>query len=221
MGELDKCVNLLEPCIDKDYVDGFIQSCVGNLCCFLGNEGHIAKSYEYFELAIKRHPDDYLAYNSMGSVYLDHGMYKEAAELFKKAFELDEEGSSLAAVSLVCAIAGYDDITKPEYTEYVKLAEESLADGKAGYMRYRKAEYLCFIGGDLEEALELIKYSVEEPIKSYETFAGKHNAWCVMGDIYAKMGEHKKAVEAYREALRIFGHHALYTERLLREEEKL
>lgn len=221
MDKLDECVKLLEFCREQPYKDGLIQSCIGNLCCFLGNEGHLAKSYEAFELAIKRHPDDYLAYNSMGEVYLDHGRYKEAAELFKKAFELDEEHTSFAASSFLCAVAGYDDINKPEYEEFVRFAEACFTDEQSCYIMYRKAEYMCLTGGDLDEALKLAIIAANDPMRAYDTFAGRHNVWCVVGDIYSRMGEHKKAAEAYREALRIFGHHALYTERLLREEEKI
>ena len=80
---------------------------------------------------------------------------------------------------------------------------------------------MCLTGGDLDEALKLAIIAANDPMRAYDTFAGRHNVWCVVGDIYSRMGEHKKAAEAYREALRIFGHHALYTERLLREEEKI
>ena len=222
MGELDKCIRLLEDCASSPYAsDRLVQSCIGNLCCFLGNEGHIAKSREAFERAIERHPDDYLAYNSMGSVYLDHGMIKEAEELFRKGYELDTEHDSFAAVSLLCAIAFRDDIDKDEYKEIVELAEASLEDDQNPYIMYRKAEYLYFTGGDLNEALALVKASLNDRLKAYETFTGRHDAWCVLGDIYAKLGEHENAVDAYSEAIRIFGHHALYTDRLLKEKEKL
>lgn len=213
MNNLPGCVELLERCIRELGDSSLVQYCIGNLCCFYGNQGHIDDAYRTFQLALEHKPDDYLIYRSMGLVYLDHAMYEQAREMFAKALELDTENDSYTCGPYLMAINKLDDVTKPEYQKYIDIALKQVADADDTYTYIRKAE--VYLGlKKYDEALRAIDAALSQKRDRMSVFTESHSAWYVKGDIYADMGENEKAVECYKRALAVFGHDALYEEKI-------
>lgn len=211
MNDLAGCVKLMETCIHQLEYGPLVQSCIGNLCCFYGNEGLLDEAYRMFELAINKKEKDYQAYRSMGCIYLEHGMYEKAKEMFLKGFELDEEKRSFICEPYLVAVSRTDDIKRPEYQKYIEIAEEQLADAGDSYTYNKKAEFYRSIR-KYDEALRLAEMAIHDKRKKFSFFIESHEAWFEKGNIYEEMKEYKKALECYQRALQIFGHHALYEE---------
>ncbi len=217
MNNLPECVELMERCIRELGESSLVQYCIGNLCCFYGNEGHIDDAYRTFQLALAHKPDDYLIYRSMGLIYLDHGMYEPAKEMFAKALEIDTEKHGFICGPYLMAINKTDDVTKPEYRKYIDIALEQVADADDAYTYIRKAE--VYLGlKNYDEALRAIDAALSQKRERLSTFIENHHAWYVKGDIYADMGENEKAAECYKRALSVFGHDALYEEKIKKYE---
>lgn len=212
MNDLPGCVGLMERCIGKWRGNPFlVQCCLGNLCCFYGNEGYIDDAHRIFEKAVENDPADYQIYRSMGLVYLEHEMYEKAKEMFWKAWELDEEKNSFISGPYLLAIGKTDDITRPEYQEYVDIGMRQSEDAKDSYTCIKRAEF-CRSIGEYEEAMAFADRAIGEEREPGSCFSGSHDAWCEKGNIYREKKDYKNAVECYRTALEIYGHHALYEE---------
>lgn len=193
-----------------------VQSCIGNLCCFYGNEGYIEDAYRLFEMAVEKNEADYHIYRCMGMVYSDHGMYEEAKKMFEKALELDTENNIFVSALYLFAVGRTDDVNKPEYQQYIDIAAaqvEDIDDADVHYKNAKRAEFYRAIG-KYDEALLAVCKSIEAKRDRMSCFVGYHEMWSEKGDIYRCMQEYEKALECYREALSIFGHHALYEERI-------
>lgn len=140
-------------------------------------------------------------------------MYEQAKEMFAKALELDTENDSYICGPYLMAINKTDDMTKPEYQKYIDLALEQVADADDTYTYIRKAE--VYLGlKKYDEALMAIDAALSQKRDRMSVFTESHSAWYVKGDIYADMGENEKAVECYKRALSVYGHDALYEEKI-------
>lgn len=191
-----------------------VQSCIGSLCCFYGNEGYIEDAYRIFRMAVEKDEKDCAIYRCMGMVYSDHGMYEEAKKMFEKALELDTENDYFISALYLFAAGRTDDITKPEYQRYIEIATaqlENIDDTDIHFKNAKQAEFYRAIG-KYDEALLAVCRAIEAKSDRMGCFAGYHEMWCMKGDIYRCMQEYEKAVECYRQALQIFGHHGLYEE---------
>lgn len=199
-----------------------VQSCIGSLCCFYGNEGYIEDAYRIFRMAVEKDEKDCKIYRCMGMVYSDHGMYEEAKKMFEKALELDTENDIFISALYLFAAGRTDDITKPEYQRYIEIATAQLEDIDDKYIHFKNAKQAEFYRaiGKYDEALLAVCRAIEAKSDQMGCFAGYHEMWCMKGDIYRCMQEYEKAIECYRQALQIFGHHALYEEYIRECEEK-
>lgn len=211
MDNLAGCAELMETCIRELGDSSLVQYCIGNMCCFYGNEGYIEDAYRYFKLALERNEKDYLIYRSMGLIYLEHGMYEKAEKMFSKGLEIDVENKSSICGPYLLAIGKRDDITKPEYRKYVDTATAQFENADTSYGYEKKAQFYRSIK-KYDEALQYIDMAINEKRGIMSCFIESPFAWSEKGDIYADMGEYEKAVECYERALDIFGHNALYEE---------
>ncbi len=211
MNRLGESAKLLKTCINDLEYSSFVRGCIGNLCCFYGNEGYIKESYETFLLAIEKAPEDYNSYRSMGFVYLDHEMYKEAKEMFEKAMEIDTDNNSYTAGLYLQAVKKIDDISKPQYEKYIELAKKQVEDADTPYTYVKRAEVYRALG-EYEEALAAADNAINYKRSKSTCFAESHDGWYEKGCIYREMGEYEKAVKCYKKAISIFGHHTQYEE---------
>lgn len=209
MNLLDEAAKLMNKCADEYEYGSFVRRCLGNLCCFYGNEGFVDKAREVFDRIIAKQPDEKHIYRTMGYVYLDHEMYEEAKELFLKALELDTENEAYTAGLYLIAVSKTDDLSKPEYESYIDLAIKQVEDADYAYAYNKKAEVYRGLG-KYEEALKYAELSVTCKRERATCFVEYHDGWCEMGHIYREMGEYDKARECYEKALEIFGHHQQY-----------
>lgn len=213
MNDLEGCVAFMEKCIKELGESDFVQYCIGNLCCFYGNEGFIEKAYETFQRGIANQPDDYLMYRSMGDIYLDHGMYEKARKMLEEGFQIDTGNKGYLCGSLLSAIRKLDDITKPEYAKYKEVGLKQAAKAHNTYTYCRKAE--VYLGlKQYDEALAAIDEAIHQKRERHSTYIEDHHAWYIKGEIYEDMGEYKQALECYKKALWIVGHDALYEEKI-------
>lgn len=211
MDNLAGCARLMETCIRELSDSSLVQYCMGNMCCFYGNEGYIEDAYRYFKMVRERNEGDYLIYRSMGLIYLEHGMYEEAKEMFSKGLELDVENKSSICGPYLLAIGKKDDITKPEYRKYIDIATAQFENADTSYGYEKKAQFYRSIK-KYDKALHYIDMAINEKRGILSCFIESPFAWSEKGDIYADMGEYEKAVKCYERALEIFGHNALYEE---------
>lgn len=218
MDNMVGCAKLMETCISELKDSSLVQYCIGNLCCFYGNEGYIEDAYTYFKLALKRDENDYLIYRSMGLIYLEHGMYEKAKEMFAKGLELDVENQSFICGPYLLAVGKTDDIKKPQYQKYIDIATAQFEGANDSYTYERKAQFYRSIK-KYDEALKYIDMALNEKRGVMSCFIESPFAWSEKGDIYADMGEYQKAIECYGKALSVFGHNALYEESIKRFEE--
>lgn len=209
MNDLEGCALLLKKAVAENEYGSFVRSCMGNLCCFYGNEGHVDKALEAFNMIVEKQPDEYHIYRTMGYVYLDHEMYEEAKELFLKSLEFDTENDAYTAGLYLLAVSKTDDLSKPEYKKYIELALEQVENANSAYAYNKKAEVYRGLGR-YEEALEYAELSINAKRDRYTCFGEFHEGWCEKGHIYTEMGEYLKAIECYEKALEIFGHHTQY-----------
>ncbi len=201
---IDKCVEIIE---DRTIV----QYCYGNLCCFFGNAGMLEEAYEYYKKGVEFNPEDAMIYRSMGQIYYDHGMYDKAIEFLQKAYEVDTENESYICGPYLMAVSMVDDVTKPEYKEYIDVGLSQVENANTPYKLNRRAE--MYLGlGEYEKALEAAEESLSKKVVKYDCFYDRHATWCLKGLIYREMGEYEKALEAFERALDIFGYYPLYEE---------
>lgn len=207
---------------EREKHASLVQACLGNLCCFYGNEGYIEEAYRIFQMAAAKDGTDCNIYRSMGLVYLDHGMYEESKHLFEQAMKLDTEEDTFICGAYLFAVSRTDDVSKPEYQKYVAFAAAQLAGIDDEYEHFKSAKTAEFYRatGKYDEALLAVCKAIGSKRERLSCFVGYHEMWCEKGDIYMCMQEYEKAAECYREALSIFGHHALYELRLRECEEK-
>lgn len=211
MNDLPGCVRLMERCISESDDRFFVQCCLGNLCCFYGNEGYIDDAHRVFERAVENDREDYQIYRSMGLIYLEHGMYEKAKETLLKAWELDAQKAGFISGPCLLAIGKTDDITGPEYRKYMDVGMYQCEDAGDSYTYVRSAEF-CRSIGEYEDAMAFADLAIREEREPGSCFSARHDAWCEKGNIYREKKEYKSAVECYQTALQIFGHHALYEE---------
>lgn len=218
MDNLEECARLMEKCIRELGDSPLVQYCIGNLCCFYGNEGYIEEAHRCLEMMLERYEDDYLIYRCMGLIYLEHGMYEKAVEMFHKNLELDVEHRSFVYGPYLLAVGKIDDITKPEYQKYIDTAKALLEDASDSFSYENRAKFYRSIK-KYEEALRYIDMAINDKRGIMSCFIESPYAWSEKGDIYADMGEYQKAVECYEKALEIFGHNALYEDCIRRYRE--
>ncbi len=217
MGEIRACGNALEHFAETCDRSEFVRRCYGNLICFYGNEGLLEDAHRVFLKTLEVDASDFHAYRSLAYVYLEHGRYTEAAELFQKALELDVEQSSAIAGLYALALSKCGRLDTPEGKRVVQLATEQLAEVSTGYQFVKRAEFLRGIG-NFEEALSWCERAIDTFESPYSFVTGDYDAWFEKGNVLSEMGRHREACEAYREAIRIYGHLKLVEERLKKEE---
>lgn len=217
MNNFAGCEELMLECMEKLKGEEDIQSFIGNLCCFYGNEGYIDKAYTMFEKAVDNKPDDYLIYRSMGNIYLEHEMYEEAKKLFLKGLEIDKERDAFICETLIIAIGKLDDVYKDEYKEYREIAMSQCEDADDTWSYTRKAEMYRGLK-DYEKALEAIEAALMCKRKPLECFFQNSDAWDEKGNIYMEMGDLENALLCYRKAVELFGHYNLYEDKVKRVE---
>ena len=209
MNNFEGCEKLLKHCIENSTDENFRQSCVGNLCCFYGNENYLDKSYEMFELAVKFMPDDYLIYRSMGNIYLEHEKYEEAIKLFKEGLKIDKEKRAFICETLLIAIGKLDDVNKDEYKEYRDIAMEQCESEDTAYSNTRKAEMYRGLK-EYDKALEAVNNALNKKRSPLECFYQDPDAWDEKGNIYFEMGDLENALICFKKAVEIFGHYEIY-----------
>ncbi len=211
MNDLDGAKALIDKCVDIIEDRTIVQYCYGNLCCFYGNAGMLEEAYEYYQKGAKFNPKDAMIYRSMGQIYYDHGMYDKAIEFLQKAYEVDTENESYICGPYLMAVSKVDDVTKPEYKEYVEVGLSQVENANTPYKLNRKIE--MYLGlGEYEKALEAAEESLSKKGVKYDYFYDRHATWCLKGIIYREMGEYEKAIDAFERALDIFGYYPLYEE---------
>lgn len=89
-----------------------------------------------FKKVIALDPADVLGFFSLGTVYLDSGRKREAAETFEKAVAVDPQHSS-SYLGLGLAYEGLGDIEK---AKKIYLEGSKVADGRGDVMTLRKME---------------------------------------------------------------------------------
>lgn len=209
MNDYESCEKYLRRCIERYPDTSIMQQCIGNLCCFAGNEGHMDTAWEMFKLALDYDSNDFKIYRSMGSILLEHGEISEARKMYEKAFMLDIERESYICGMYLIAISKLDDVNKPEYKEIIEVAENQLEYADDPYVFVKKAEYYRGIG-DYEKALEMT--DLAEGCERYplSLFDEDNNVWYERGYIYEAMKDYENAFMCYRKALEIYGHNELY-----------
>ena len=213
MNNFAGCEKLLLDCIDKIKDDGRLQSCIGNLCCFYGNEGYIDKAREMFELAIKHMPEDALIYRSMGNIYLEHGMYEEAKKLFLEGLEIDKDNNAFICQTLLIAIGKSDDVFKDEYKIYRDIAMEQCEDADSTWSFTRCSEMYRGLK-DYQKALESIEKALNYKRTPLDCFIQSADAWDEKGNVYLEMGDFENALICYKKAVELFGHYNLYDDKV-------
>ncbi len=203
------CEELLKKCMEKTADPDFRQRCIGNLCCFYGNEGYLDKAYEMFKLAVKNKPDDYLIYRSMGNIYLEHEKYEKAIEVFLKGLEIDKDNDAFICETLIIAIGKIDDVYKDEYKKYRDIAFEQCKDADDEYICTRKAEMYRGLG-EFEKALEAAEDALNKKRPPLECFIQDPDVWDEKGNIYMEMGDLENALICYKKAVEVFGHYEIY-----------
>ena len=212
MNNLKGCVELLEKTIEETDDDGVIQTCLGNLCCFYGNDNYVDKAYETFKRAIEHQPDDFQIYRSMGNIYLEHEMYEDAKELLYKGLEMDTEKRCFIANTLLIAISKTDDVYKDEYSDLRVAALDQCRDVDG--IRYIRRAELYRALGDYEEALRSVQLAIDAKRRAFDTYVQSADAWDEKGNIYMEMGEHEKALCCYEMAVSVFGHYNIYEDKV-------
>ncbi len=209
MNRLDEAVELIENGIREVEFNSFVRTCMGNLCCFYGNEGYVDKALEVFNRVIENDPEDFHIYRTMGYVYLDHEIYEEAKKFFVKAMDMDKENEAYTVGLYLLAVSKADDINKEEYKERIEFAIDQVKDVDYAYAYIKKAEVYRAIG-DYEEALKAIELAMKEKRGRETCFVELHDAWCEKGYIYKEKGEYSKAILCFEKAMEIFGHNGQY-----------
>ena len=212
MNDFDGCEKLMLDCMEELKEEEDIQSFIGNLCCFYGNEGYIDKAYGMFERAIENKPDDYLIYRSMGNIYLEHEMYEEAKKLFLEGLAIDKNKDAFICETLIIAISKLDDVFKDEYKEYREIAMSQCEDAEDAWSYTRRAEMYRGLK-DYEKALEAIDAAINCKRRPLECFFQSSDAWDEKGNIYMEMGDLENALLCYEKAVEIFGHYNLYEDK--------
>ncbi len=211
MNDLDGAKALIDKCVEIVEDRTIVQYCYGNLCCFLGNAGMLEEAYEYYKKGVEFNPEDAMIYRSMGQIYYDHGMYDKAIELLKKAYEVDTENEKYVCGPYLMAVSMVDDVTKPEYKEYIEVGLSQVENANTAYKLNRKTE--VYLGlGEYDKALETAEEALAMKVIKYDCFHERHATWCLKGLIYREMGEYEKAIDAFERALSIFGYYPLYEE---------
>lgn len=214
------CEKLLLDCIDKIKDEGRLQSCIGNLCCFYGNENHVDKAREMFELAIKNMPEDVLIYRSMGNIYLEHDMYEEAKEMFLKGFEMDKDRDAFICQTLLIAIGKTDDVYKDEYKIYRDIAMEQCEDAGSVWSYTRCSEMYRGLK-DYEKALDSVNKAFDCKRRPLDCFIQSADAWDEKGNVYFEMGDLENALFCYKKAVEVFGHYKIYEDKVVKVTELL
>ena len=214
------CEKLLLDCIENVKDDNRLQSCIGNLCCFYGNENHVDKAREMFELAIKHMPEDVLIYRSMGNIYLEHEMYEEAKEMFLKGFEIDKDRDAFICQTLLIALGKTDDVFKEEYKIYRDVAMEQCEDADSVWAYTRCSEMYRGLK-DYEKALDAVNKSFECKRRPLDCFIQSADAWDEKGNVYFDMGDLKNALLCYKKAVEVFGHYKIYEDKVIKVTELL
>ncbi|MBE5944988.1 MAG: tetratricopeptide repeat protein [Lachnospiraceae bacterium] len=220
MNNLDGAVALLRKCINELEYSDFVQSCIGNLCCFYGNEGYLDEAYEMFLLGNEKDPEDYHLYRSMGYVYLDHKMYDKAKEFFLKAIEMDEAKDCYTAGLYLLAVAATDDVHKPEYEKYIELGLSQFEGANSAYVYNKMVEFYRAIG-EYDKAIQCARDAIACKLDKLNCFYDSADAYYELGNIYMDMGMYADAVDNYEAALAIFGHHKQFEDCLKVAEKKL
>ena len=213
MNNFAGCEKLLLDAIDVVKIDNRLQSCIGNLCCFYGNEGYVDKAREMFELAIKHMPDDVLIYRSMGNIYLDNGMYEEAKKMFCDGFEMDKENKAFICQSFLIAISKTDDVYKDEYKIYRDIAMKQCEEADDAWSFIRRSEMYRGLK-DYDKALDAIECALACKRDPLECFVQSADAWDEKGNIYMDMGDLENALICYEKAIEYFGHYNLYEDKV-------
>lgn len=209
MDDYESCEKYLRQCIEMYPDTDIMQQCIGNLCCFAGNEGHMDTAWEMFKLALAYDSEDFKIYRSMGSILLEHGKVSEARKMYEKAFMLDTERESYICGMYLVAISKLDDVNKPEYQQIIDVAYEQLENVDDPYAYIKKAEFYRGMG-DYEKALEMTDFAESCERYPLSIFDEDNNVWYERGYIYEAMKDYEKALMCYKKALQIFGHNELY-----------
>ncbi len=220
MNDLDTCVKVMEKAIAETEDIEMLKPLYGNLCCFYGNEGYVEEAYRVYKEGIERIPEAISIHRSMGFVFLDHGRYEEAIELFKKTIELDTNKDTRTAGLLLLALSHIDDINKPEYKEYHEIAMEQAKGASYAYAYLKNSEYYRAIG-EYEKAIECCNLALEEKREKDTFFAYRHDAWQELAYVYFEMGDYAKSKECYEKAIDIFGHNQLFIDGVAKCEKKM
>ncbi len=220
MNNLDGAVKIMEQAISETEDNAMLKPLIGNLCCFYGNEGKLDEAYEVFLDGIKRNPDDYQLYRSMGFVYLDHGRYEEAAELLKKAIELDTNRNAYTCGLYLQAIGKLDDIYKPEFKQYFDIAEEQFKDVDRAYVYIKYSEYL-WATGRFDEAIKACDMAMMAKREKDSFYEGPYDVYHELAVVYFNMGDYAKSKEYYEKAAEIVGHNQLFIDNIAECERRL
>ncbi len=128
-----------------------------------------------------------------GNIYWGKGQFKEAISQYNKAFELDSTFVWLRV--MMGMYYTYYEGNIPEAEIHFQSAERNLGSVTSKEKLWLTSLIASNRGDDNKSILALKEYLLE--------FPDDHDAWYNLGNSYKDTGEYMKAIEAYKEALRI------------------
>ncbi len=158
---------------------------LGHYYFYAGDLKQAANAYRS-ALAIKESPE---AYQTLGSVKLQQGLYREAEELFRKALDLKLKPAAVGHAQLAHALAKQGRVPDALVSLRRALKEDPR---QPGY--WAQLAWIALMQGDKAESERAARKSIElDPNQS----AG----YRYLGDVLSAQGKYTDAIGAYEKAL--------------------
>ncbi|MBQ8923820.1 MAG: tetratricopeptide repeat protein [Lachnospiraceae bacterium] len=215
MNDIEYAINIIKDNLDKAADDKEENMLLRKLCTIYGEEGYINMANETFRVIINKYPDDFRAYKLMADILKDHELYDDATEYYKKAIELDINGTENYYSSLVENEYSKKSLFKPDMKDEIKKAIE-LGDKAKFIVDYIKLARLYRVTKKYKLAVDTINKGISR-FRCYGCFYnGCHEIFYEKGRIYEAMKKYDMARNCYKKALAIKGHCVQYEECLKR-----
>ena len=210
MGYVEDAISILQKTINRVAYDDYLQRCIRNLCRIYGDEGNIDKAKEIFKLAIDKDEKDAQAYALMGKIYFEHKKVERAKKYYNLAvkYDTDNEHHYLVNVMEVYAASFINNGTDA----CGKIIQQKIPIGShadlAQLVKFERMRNM--FGKAVSKANKKDLY-----YKCYDCPYGTcHCLLYELGMVYEAMGKKDKALDMYREALRVYGHNPLYERKI-------
>ncbi len=218
MNLIDDAIKILARCIDELPYSEDVQMCIRQMIFIYGNEGYVDRANEAFMLAINHDENDCKAYASIGEVFRNNGLYKDAKRHLEKAVKLDIKNKQNYYSELVEVVT-----MESQFNHHLKkYVEKAFIDPlkMTSPLQYIKMSRLNRCMGKHKEANSIIDKGLKIK-RCYGCFYDKcHEALYEKGLIYEAMMDYEMALMCYREALKVCGHNTLYEKSIKRIESK-